>query len=280
MRLSIAHVLPAGRPRPRRLPLACRAAGCTLAALLPVLACAEISDDALLGAGVRSRPAYDGSASRQTEAVPMLRWFGPLAFVRSTQGVLEAGLRVPLLPGLHGGAQVAYEPGRQSSESHFLQQHGIADIARGASVGVQLEADHRFGPMPVTLLARARKSVSGQGTQADLRLSAGVLEVGRFGAGVFVQGPWAEAKSAQSYDGVDGPVAVPFGQASTVLPGYTAGAGWLSASAGVLWSFDLSPKWTLLGSLESRRLQGDAARSPLTERASGSYVSAGLAWTI
>jgi outer membrane scaffolding protein for murein synthesis (MipA/OmpV family) len=258
----------------------CKSAAGALAALLPALACAEIADDAMLGAGLRTRPAYDGSASRQTEAVPMLRWFGPLGFVRSTQGVLEAGLRVPLLPGLHGGAQLAYEAGRQSSESPFLQQHHVADIARGASVGVQLEADHRFGPMPVTLLVRARKSTSGLGTQADLRLSAGVLAVGHFGAGIFVQGIRADAKSAQTYYGVDGPTAFPAAGPASVLPGYTAGAGWLARSAGVMWSFELNPKWVVLGSLEARRLRGSAARSPLVERASGTYASAGVAWKL
>src|SRR5438067_4968640 len=99
--------------------------------LVPTLAFAELSNDALLGPGLRSRPAYDGSASQHVEFVPVVRHFGEYWFVRSTQGVLEAGPRVELAPGLHAGAQLAYEPGRRASESPFLGAHGMPDIKRG-----------------------------------------------------------------------------------------------------------------------------------------------------
>ena len=66
--------------------------------------------------------------------------------------------------------------------------------------------------------------------------------------------------------------------AATGLPAFGAGSGWLFASVELLWSVDLSPNWIVVGSMESRRLHGDAARSPLAERASNYYVSAGIAY--
>ena len=244
-----------------------------LAALLPPAALAELTNGTLLGAGLRSRPAYDGSATQQTEAVPVLRYFGPNGFARSTQGVLEAGARGEFASGLHAGVQLAYEPGRQASGVPFLESQRVADVGRGASVGLHVEWDHSFGPMPVTLLARARKHTEAdRGLQVDLRLSAGLFKGGRLGAGAFVQTTWADARSTDSLYGTGAQSVALAG-----LPRYTANAGWLQASGGLLWSIDLSPAWVLVGSVEARRLRSSAARSPLAERVSNHTLSAGLA---
>jgi outer membrane protein len=65
---------------------------------------------------------------------------------------------------------------------------------------------------------------------------------------------------------------------STGLPAYSAGSGLLFASAGLLWSVDLTKSWVVVGNMEARHLQGDAANSPLTERTSNYYMSAGIAY--
>ncbi len=253
---------------------AARIALAACAALMSSAVLAELSNDGLIGPGLRSRPAYDGSDSQRTELVPVLRYFGPLLFARSTQGVLEGGLRVALAPGLHAGAQLAYEGGRRASESAFLASHAIADIGRGASFGLQLEWDQKIGPMPLTLLARARKNTDAElGAQIDLRLSAGVFQSGPVSAGVYVQGLWASAKSANAFYGITAAQSLAAG-----LPAYSYGSGWQSASVGLLGSFDLNPQWALVGSLEARRLRGDAADSPLVERVSNHVLNAGLAY--
>jgi MipA family protein len=242
--------------------------------MAPTLAFAELSNDTLLGAGLRSRPAYDGSASQRTELIPVIRYLGERWFARSTQGVLEGGLRWQLAPGLHAGGQLAYEAGRKASEADFLRNHAVPDINRGASIGAHLEWDHKIGPVPITLLARVRQRTdSALGAQADLRLSVGVFQSGPVSAGVFTQATWANAKSTGSFYGV-----TPAQSAATGLPVFSAGSGWLFGSAGLLWSVDLSRRWVVVGSMEARHLQGDAARSPLTERSTNYYVSAGLAY--
>lgn len=246
-----------------------------LALMCAMAAHAEVSNGSTLGPGLRSRPAYDGAAAQRTEIVPVVRYFGEPVFVRSTQGVLEGGLRRALANGLHAGVQLAYEPGRKTSESTFLERHRIGDIDLGASVGLQLEWDHMIGPMPISLLARSRTHTRpALGTQADLRLSAGVFQRGRFDAGVFVQTIWADTGSTRSYYGLDAQASAAAG-----LPAYQPGGGLLSTSLGLLWSVHLGRRWVVVGSLESRRLQGDAARSPLVERQVNRYVSAGLGYS-
>lgn len=251
-----------------------RIVGCALAAMLPGAAFAELSNDSMVGPGLRSRPAYDGSQSQSLELVPVIRHFGQSWFVRSTQGVLETGVRNELVPGLHVGAQLAYEPGRKVSDSDFLQHHQMTDISGGASIGLHVEWDHAFGPAPITLLARVRQNVdTDRGAQADLRLSVGVFHGGPVSAGVFTQTTWADAKSTGALYGIG-----PQQSAITGLPAFQPGGGLLYSSFGLLWSVDLNPKWVVVGNLESRRLSGDVARSPLVERSSNNYISAGMAY--
>jgi outer membrane scaffolding protein for murein synthesis (MipA/OmpV family) len=248
---------------------------CGVWLILPLGARAELSDESLIGPGLRSRPAYDGSNAQRWELVPVIRRLGQPLFIRSTQGVMEAGLRVELAPGLHLGAQLAYESGRRSGESEFLRGHHVADIQAGASVGVQMEFDHRFGPVPTTLLLRTRQRIdSGHGTQADLRLSVGAFQRGAFSAGLFAQSIWADTKSNGRFYGI-----TPESSVVTGLPVYAPGSGWLSSSFGLLWSLDLAPGWKLLGNFEQRQLRGDAAHSPLVERASNHFVTVGLAYS-
>ncbi len=229
-------------------------------ALTPLAALAQtpLPDYRWLGAGARTRPAYDGSASQVTDLIPSVRYYGKPWFARTTQGILEGGARIEVTPGLHLGAQLAYEP----------------DIKAGASAGVHAEWDQRIGPMPVSLLARARQFVdTDRGAQADLRLAAVVYGGGALTVSLFFQGTWASAKSNQSFYGV-----TPEVSASTGLPVYAPGSGLLFTTGGVLWGVDLSRSWIVVGNLEARRLQGDAAGSPLVERPTSRYASASLAY--
>ena len=254
--------------------MSARALLIALAALLPMPSFAELNNDTLLGPGIRNRPAYDGSDSQRWELVPVVRWFGSYAFVRSTQGVGEGGLRLALADGLHAGAQLAYEGGRLTRDADFLEQHQLPNIHRGASIGLHMEWDQKFGPVPITLLARVRRHTdSDLGMQGDLRLSAGVLRSGPFSAGIAVQGTWANTKSTDAFYGVSTSQAALSG-----LPSYSAGSGLLFTSLGLLWSYTINPSWVIVGSAESRRLHGDAAHSPLAERHANHYVNAGVAY--
>jgi MipA family protein len=254
---------------PKALPL-------LVLALAPVAAAAQMKtpDYNWIGAGVRTRPAYDGSAAHETEPVPSVRYFGAPWFARTTQGMLEGGARVEIVRDLHIGAQIAYEAGRKSSEAVFLASRNVPDIDPGASAGVHAEWDYRLGPAPTTLLARARQFVdTDRGAQADLRYTVGVFGMGGVSAALFFQGTWANAKSNQSFYGV-----TPEVSASTGLPVYTPGGGLLYTTGGMLYGIELGKTWMIVGNLEARRLQGAAARSPLVEQPSSRYASASLAY--
>ena len=247
-----------------------------LLALVPVAAAAQmqVPDYNWLGAGARTRPAYDGSAAHETELIPSVRYFGKPWFARTTQGTLEGGARMALTPDFHLGAQLAYEGGRISSEAVFLASRNVPDIKPGASVGAHAELHYHIGPVPTTLLARARQLTdTDRGAQGDLRFTAGILGWRALSAALFVQGTWASAKSNRSYYGV-----TPEVSASSGLPAYAPGGGLQYVTGGLLYGIDIGKSWMIIGNLEARRLQGAAARSPLVEQPTSRYASASLAY--
>jgi outer membrane scaffolding protein for murein synthesis (MipA/OmpV family) len=218
----------------------------------------------LIGPAVRSRPAYDGSKSQLTDIVPILDYSNSRFFARTIQGVLEGGAHAEIGSGFTLGAQLAYEEGRKASESSFLRDHNVADVAVGVSYGIHAEWDTKVGPAPVLWLARVRQQArSERGAQADLRVTVGVYENGPFQAGIFGQLTWADRKSMRTY----------YGQ-----PGFDPSGGLLFVDAGLLGSYDIDPRWAIIGSVEGRRLKGDAARSPIVETKSSYYAFAGIAY--
>ena len=78
-------------------------------------------------------------------------------------------------------------------------------------------------------------------------------------AGLFAQATWASEKSFEAYYGV-------------------RESGLLFVSVGALGSYDFTHRWSLVASIERRRLSDEAARSPIVERRSGVYASAGIAY--
>lgn len=233
-----------------------------LASLFPLIACAQAvpENPILLGAGIRSRPAYDGADTQRVDIVPVLRYYGRPWFARTTQGMLEAGARSELAKDFWAGAQVVYEAGRKQSESAFLASRNVPDLDVGVSAGLHLEWDRKLGPMPVNFLVRARQHLDrDRGGQADLRITAGVFSRGGFVAGVFGQATWGSESAVRSLYGAPN-------------------SGLLFTSVGLLTSYDLSRHWVLVGGVELRQLRDEAASSTLTERDSNYYANLGAAY--
>jgi outer membrane scaffolding protein for murein synthesis (MipA/OmpV family) len=220
-----------------------------LSLLLPAAALAQDELGALLGAGVRSRPEYDGASKQELQPIPIVRYYGPVLFARTTQGILEGGARLDFGPGLAAGAQIAYEEGNDRT-----------GLDPGASYGLHLELDAKLGPAPVSLLARLRRHFdSDNGSQADIRVTAGVYGAAGVFVALFGQATWGSDEWVRSYYG-------------------TGGGGLLFTALGVEGAFDLSRHWVVLASLHARRLHGDAASSPITEEKTGYFASAGVAY--
>jgi hypothetical protein len=107
---------------------------------------------------------------------------------------------------------------------------------------------------------RARQHLDADlGGQADLRVTAGVFARGGLLAGVFGQATW----------GTQNAVASRYGPRNS---------GLLYTSIGLLGSFDLGPRWLLVGSLERRQLRDEVADSALVEKTWNYYASAGIAY--
>lgn len=248
-------------------------------ALLVIASPAAWSEDTpsvttLLGAGLWSHPAYDGADTSHTMPIPVVRYYGQPWFARTTFGMLEGGARVELASGFTVGAQLVYEGGRDNSESAFLAGHNLANISPSASLGVHAELEKNLGSMPLIALLRYRQDIDrDRGAQTDLRLTAGIYGGAQLNAGVFAQTTWANAQAGQYYYGLTAQQA-----ASAGLPAYTAAGGALYSAAGFLWSYEVDPRWMLLGSLERRQVRGDAAGSPLLQTETANYVSVGAAW--
>lgn len=247
-----------------------------LASCLSPVAFAQDADelDAYVGLGARVRPAYEGADSLRGEAIPFLQMYGEHLFARTTQGILEGGVRSKPAGGVVFGAQLAYEAGRATNESAFLKAHNFEDIYANASVGVHAEADWKIGAMPLNALARYRRNAdSDLGAQVDLHLTAGIFSRWGVNAGVFGQFTWSDEKATQKYFGL-----TPQQSSRTGLPAYSAGAGLRNVAFGFLGSVDLSKRWLVLWQLNASRLEGDARDSPIVQESTNWFVNAGLAY--
>jgi outer membrane scaffolding protein for murein synthesis (MipA/OmpV family) len=253
----------------------------TLAILAGMAACLATQvraqtagDEDYIGIGARLRPAYEGADGNRGDAIPYLRLYGEHLFARTTQGILEGGWRTRPFGGVVFGAQLAYEEGRVTGDSAFLQEHNFEDLDPGASLGLHAEGDWKIGPMPLNALLRYRHDVeSDNGAQADLRVTAGILDWRRVRAGLFGQLTWGDGKSTQRYFGITPQQAV-----ATGLPAYDAGAGLRSVQLGLIGDIDLARNWVGLWGISLQQLQADAKDSPITRDRSNWYANAGVAY--
>jgi outer membrane protein len=207
--------------------------------------------------------------------IPVVRYYGQPLFARTTQGVLEGGLRWNIGSGVAVGAQLAYEEGRETSESAYLRELGFAgDVDPSGSLGAHLEWDGKLGPAPISLLFRYRQDVdSDRGALADFRFNVGLYGENNTIVAFYAQATWASSDANRTFFGVSAEQA-----AVTGLPVYQPGSGLQHVGLGLLASHDFSRHWTLVGGIQFRWLQAEASESPLAERTRSSYANAGVAY--
>ena len=228
----------------------------------------------MLGAAVWSRPAYNGADTNRLSLIPIISYYGSPWFARTTFGVLEGGARIELLSGLTLGGQLAYEGGRDSSESEFLAARNLPTLSPGVSWGVHAELEKKLGPMPIIALLRYRNDVENfRGEQTDIRLIAGIFSNNGLKAGIFAQTTWSNKISANYYYGLSASQSSKSG-----LPAFDAQSGELFNAYGLLWSYDIYSQWIILGSVETRQVKSAVIDSPLVQQSSNRYVSLGLAF--
>jgi len=232
-------------------------------------------DYTLLGAALRTRPAYDGSKSQVMDLIPVVRYYGQPLFARTTQGILEGGLHWNLGSGVAAGLQLAYEEGRQSDESAFLRNHNFTDnVDASGSIGAHVEWDTKLGQVPVSLLARYRQDIdSDRGSLVDFRFNVGLYGENATIVAVYAQATWASSEANAAFYGVTAAQS-----AATGLPAYSPGSGFQNVGLGLLASHDLSRHLTLVGGLQFKWLTDGAAESPLAERTRSTYANFGAAY--
>ena len=231
-------------------------------------------DEKYIGIGGRVRPAYEGADSSSGDVIPYLRFYGDHFFARTTQGILEGGWRTQPFSGIVFGAQLAYDEGRVTDDSAFLQEHNFEDLDPSGSLGLHAEGDWMIGPMPLNALLRYRHDVdSDNGAQTDLRVTAGILNWHGIRAGLFGQLTWSDDRSTQRYFGI-----TPEQSVTTGLPAYSAGSGMRMVEVGLVGDIDISEHWIGLWGINARQLQGDAKDSPVTLDKTNWYANAGVAY--
>jgi outer membrane protein len=244
-----------------------------------ISSCALADDQAkspstIIGAGLWSRPAYIGSDEQVLKVIPALRYYGTPWFARTTQGVLEGGVKADVVGGWGVGAQIVYEGGRETKDSNFLQSHHVANLPVSASAGVHAEWDSTIGIAPVNVLLRYRQEVkSERGAQTDLRGTIGVYDGHKLKLALFAETTWANIKSNQTYYGITKAQAV-----STGLKAFAATDGFANNAIGMLWSYDLDAHWLLHGSLAQKQLTSQLKLSPLVQTGHNFFGSVDVAY--
>ncbi len=257
---------------------------CTLAMLvLPAVAAASSPTPStsrpaplpdFIGAAARVQPVYDGAEEVQTKALPLVSLERDRWFLRSTRGVLEAGLFAQPVAALRIGALVAYEAPRDPADEPALAGRGLPTFGTSASIGPFVEASYFVGPVPLTWTLRWRQHLDqDQGAQADVRLTAGLLATPRLRAAAYTQWTWASARSMQAEFGIDGAIAQRSG-----LAAYAPGSGTRHVAAGLIGAISVSPSWGLVGIAETRRLADRVSASPWVRDDSAFYGTLGVTY--
>lgn len=282
------------------LTLALAAVSSTAAAQTPAVnPMPDGSRDMYVGLGVGSAPRYEGARERKTRALPVIQVEWSNGIFLSGMG---AGMHLSKNPDFEYGPLLAYKPRRNASGD------GGGPIGTSGSLGqslappttdtmktlVALTGNRLSGMEPVkgrlqaggffnlylspslrianTVLAGAGRDHDGAVWTVDLQqLSTSITthhSLAMSGGLTF-----ANRNYNQSYYGVRLQEAFRGGNAV-----YAPGGGLNDVHAGVRWNWTLSPSWILTSNARVMRLQGDARKSPLVERATTISVSTGLAY--
>jgi len=224
---------------------------CLLVALLfmPLTAAALDDEVQFVGVGIYNHPKFDGSSAQHNDLIPQIQYLNRSWFVRTTEGILEGGLRWGIGQSAAVGVQAAYEDGPRGEHA-------------GASLGVHAELEGKVGPAPISSVFRLRQFLSnGSGWEADARVNVGIHEGHGVAGAVYGQGTWANEKIFNNFYAV-------------------SNSGLLFTALGVWGGYTITPKWLMLFSAEGRRLGEAATPSPFVERRNGFYGSLGIAYRL
>jgi len=213
-----------------------------------------------LGAGVLSRPLYPGSDRSKTLALPILSaTYGRYFFGSLPGSGIPAGLGAYLYNGEHWrlGVALGAELTNPRNEGDDSRLHGLGDIKGTERASVFFAYTYDW----LNLRGALSQDVGGkhQGTLASLDLRGQYRPSDRLTVSAGPGVTWADSKHTQTFYGVDASQS-----AASGLSQFTPKSGVESVRFNVGADYRLTPQWTLGAFASAGRLQGDAARSPIT----------------
>jgi outer membrane scaffolding protein for murein synthesis (MipA/OmpV family) len=208
-------------------------------------------------------PSYPGGRRLQTVLFPGVDFYAANGLFASTDNGI--GWNLSSRSDLQAGLRLWAQLGRKARDSRRLA--GTDDI------GPRLEKGGfvNFAPYDFLLLqssVRYGSGVRGDGLLAEVAVTTG-LPLGDKGSLAFSLGTtWANQAYRQSYFGLTEEQALRSNRAP-----WQMSSGQQDTNLGVSGEYRLDPDWRLSGQWIHAHLLGDAARSPVVERASQSTVS-------
>ena len=243
------------------------ASACLCFALGAENANADPEDDSwrfALGGGVVSTPKFPGSKDFKTEVVPVIGVTYGRFFVGGVPGSgTPAGVGVNLYQDSHWrlGAAISadvFSPRKESDDSHL---HGLGDINRTARAGVF--ASYTYDWLSVRANVGSDILNKKQGTVVGLEVEASYHPTDRLTLSAGPGITWADSRYMQTFFGVDAEQSARSG-----LPAFDAKSGISNVRFSVGANYQFDPHWSVGARFSAARLRGDAAGSPIAEKAS------------
>lgn len=225
-----------------------------------------------LGAGAAFGPAYPGSRTIRATPLPFVEAayrpglpFLDTIFLNARDGLGVIAFREGPLS---IGGSIGFAPGRDQDVAARLR--GMGDIEAAARASLFVRAD--FGQFGLSL-----QSFSALGDQEGNSLVLGASVRQPIAPGLMLMGridaTWADGDHMQQWFGVTAQQA-----RRSRLAAYNAGAGLRSVSANLTGIYSISENWSLSVSAGVTQLLGDAADSPITERATQPFGLLGVTY--
>jgi len=233
-----------------------------------------------LGGSLGVAPAYAGGGSQQLKIKPLLAVrYGRFrvsssgaAGLLSEIGDAASGASADLLDNGHLkiGAALRFDSGRQSSDDVSLS--GLPDIERTLRGRVYGSLDigagwSSYAGYSHDLLGR------GGGGLGNLGVGYGWVPWRKLETTVTAGISWADGQHMRTYFGIAPAVALATGRTA-----FVPSASLRDVHAGAGFRLPLEGRWLLFGGVAVSQLQGDAAASPLTKRATSIGGTLAVAW--
>jgi outer membrane scaffolding protein for murein synthesis (MipA/OmpV family) len=267
------------------------------------------SKDLYVGLGVESLPRYEGSSDQRTQIVPaiQMQWSNGIFW-----SGLTTGMHLSEQPGIEYGPLFAVDPGRSHASVQIL---GLTAASGTTSLIIGSGAGTAGPPSGTTNLSSAsvsvgRADVNDTGVRLEYggffnfyldpssRLATSLL----YGAGENHKGmlftvdaqksmhpgehhtlsfsagfTWANEEYIETYYNV-APDTGELLMSSSIINNYAPQSGIKDIHLGVHWNWELNNAWLLTSQINTTRLTGSAADSPLTDKRNNVTLSAALAF--